>query len=42
MFKEIEVYNEPMSVAVPCDHEWANLDEIDMLELNGKTSVGAG
>ncbi|MGY3568521.1 DNA-binding transcriptional regulator OxyR [Vibrio paucivorans] len=42
MFKEIEVYNEPMSVAVPCDHEWANLDEIDMLELNGKTVLALG
>jgi len=41
-FKEIEVYREPLSVAVPCDHEWANLDELDMLELNGKTVLALG
>ncbi|CAE6889345.1 COG0583 Transcriptional regulator [Vibrio sp. B1REV9] len=41
-FKEIEVYNEPLSVAVPCDHEWAMLDHIDMLELNGKTVLSLG
>ena len=41
-FKEIEVYNEPLSVAVPCDHEWAQLDEIDMLELNGRTVLALG
>ncbi|MGD8111424.1 DNA-binding transcriptional regulator OxyR [Vibrio sp. TRT 17S01] len=41
-FKEIEVYSEPLSVAVPCDHEWATLDSIDMLELNGKTVLALG
>ncbi len=41
-FKEIEVYNEPLSVAVPCDHEWAHLEQIDMLELNGKTVLALG
>ncbi|WP_260260005.1 DNA-binding transcriptional regulator OxyR [Vibrio intestinalis] len=41
-FKEIEVYREPLSVAVPCDHEWAKLDELDMLELNGKTVLALG
>ncbi|MDP2573183.1 DNA-binding transcriptional regulator OxyR [Vibrio penaeicida] len=41
-FKELDLYNEPMSVAVPCDHEWAERDEIDMLELNGKTVLALG
>ncbi len=41
-FKEIEVYNEPMSVAVPCDHEWANKDQIEMAELNGQTVLSLG
>ena len=41
-FREIEVYNEPLSVAVPCDHEWAGRDSIDMLELNGKTVLALG
>ncbi|MEH0667834.1 DNA-binding transcriptional regulator OxyR [Vibrio scophthalmi] len=41
-FKEIPVYEEPLSVAVPCDHEWAKLEELDMLELNGKTVLALG
>jgi LysR family hydrogen peroxide-inducible transcriptional activator len=41
-FKELALYDEPMSVAVPCDHEWAERDEIDMLELNGKTVLALG
>ena len=41
-FKEIAVYEEPLSVAVPCDHEWSALEEIDMLELNGKTVLALG
>ncbi|HCG8429299.1 DNA-binding transcriptional regulator OxyR [Vibrio parahaemolyticus] len=41
-FKEIEVYNEPLSVAVPCGHEWAQLDQVDMLELNGRTVLALG
>lgn len=41
-FKEIDIYNEPMSIAVPCSHEWANRDKVDMLELNGKTVLALG
>ncbi|HFQ4930755.1 TPA: DNA-binding transcriptional regulator OxyR [Vibrio vulnificus] len=41
-FKEIEVYNEPLRVAVPCHHEWAALEQLDMLELNGKTVLALG
>ncbi|PMH46277.1 DNA-binding transcriptional regulator OxyR [Vibrio sp. 10N.286.49.B3] len=41
-FKEIEIYNEPLSVAVPFDHEWANLEAVDMLDLNGKTVLSLG
>lgn len=41
-FKEIEIYNEPMSLAVPSDHEWATLDEIDMAKLKGRTVMALG
>ncbi len=41
-FKEIEVYQEPLSLAVPVDHEWANNTEVDMLDLNGKTVLALG
>lgn len=41
-FKEIDVYDEPMRVAVPSDHEWAALDEVDMLALNGRTVLALG
>lgn len=41
-FKEIEVYEEPMSIAVPYEHEWADLSELNMLELNGKTVLALG
>ncbi|WP_100753666.1 DNA-binding transcriptional regulator OxyR [Vibrio salilacus] len=41
-FKEIEVYNEPLSIAVPSDHEWASLDQVDMLDLNGRTVLALG
>ncbi|MGF1750789.1 DNA-binding transcriptional regulator OxyR [Vibrio cionasavignyae] len=41
-FKEIEVYNEPLSVAVPCGHEWADQLEVDMHELEGRTVLALG
>ncbi len=41
-FKEIDVYDEPLSVAVPCDHEWAKQDGVDMLQLNGQTVLALG
>ncbi|MEZ8019207.1 DNA-binding transcriptional regulator OxyR [Vibrio splendidus] len=41
-FKEIDVYDEPLSVAVPCDHEWAQQDTVDMLQLNGQTVLALG
>ncbi len=41
-FKELELYNEPLSIAVPYDHEWADRDDIDMIELNGKTVLALG
>ncbi|WP_117235974.1 DNA-binding transcriptional regulator OxyR [Vibrio maerlii] len=41
-FKEIDIYDEPLSVAVPCDHEWAQLKEFDMLDLNGHTVLSLG
>ncbi|MDC0610121.1 DNA-binding transcriptional regulator OxyR [Vibrio sp.] len=41
-FKEIAVYQEPMSVAVPCSHEWAGKSEVDMSLLSGKTVLALG
>ncbi|MGO1296054.1 MAG: DNA-binding transcriptional regulator OxyR [Vibrio sp.] len=41
-FKEIEFYIEPLSIAVPADHEWANYDEIPMQALNGHTVLSLG
>ncbi|MCE0493959.1 DNA-binding transcriptional regulator OxyR [Vibrio salinus] len=41
-FKEIEVYQEPLSVAVPSDHEWADREVIDMSLLSGKTVLSLG
>jgi LysR family hydrogen peroxide-inducible transcriptional activator len=41
-FKEVEIYQEPLSVAVPCEHEWAQYDQIDMSQLNGKTVLALG
>lgn len=42
VFKEINIYHEPMSIAVPSSHEWADRDEVDMLELNGRTVLALG
>ncbi|ENC6730818.1 MULTISPECIES: DNA-binding transcriptional regulator OxyR [Vibrio] len=41
-FKEIDIYNEPLSIAVPLNHEWAKQEQLDMLELNGKTVLALG
>jgi LysR family hydrogen peroxide-inducible transcriptional activator len=41
-FKEIELYNEPLSVAVPAGHEWACFEQLDMSQLNGKTVLMLG
>jgi LysR family hydrogen peroxide-inducible transcriptional activator len=41
-FKEIAIYNEPLSVAVPADHEWSQLERIDLELLNGKTVLSLG
>ncbi|MEZ9230176.1 DNA-binding transcriptional regulator OxyR [Vibrio amylolyticus] len=41
-FKEIELYDEPLALAVPCDHEWAGLEFIDVDELNGRTVLMLG
>lgn len=41
-FKEIEIYQEPLSIAVPSDHEWANNDVVDMSLLNGRTVLALG
>ncbi|ELN6933864.1 DNA-binding transcriptional regulator OxyR [Vibrio navarrensis] len=41
-FKEIDIYHEPLSIAVPLNHEWAKQEQLDMLELNGKTVLALG
>lgn len=41
-FTEIEVYQEPMSVAVPSEHEWAKQTEVEMSALDGKTVLALG
>ncbi|WP_428772698.1 DNA-binding transcriptional regulator OxyR [Vibrio sp.] len=41
-FKEIELYNEPLSLAVPCQHEWSELEQMDMAELKGRTVLALG
>ncbi|NOI16178.1 DNA-binding transcriptional regulator OxyR [Vibrio hepatarius] len=41
-FKEIDVYDEPLSVAVPYGHEWADLEEVDMHDLKGRTVLSLG
>ncbi|MGC9404465.1 DNA-binding transcriptional regulator OxyR [Vibrio genomosp. F10] len=41
-FKEIELYNEPLALAVPSDHEWAGLEFLNVDELNGRTVLMLG
>ncbi|MCG7496915.1 DNA-binding transcriptional regulator OxyR [Vibrio sp. Of7-15] len=41
-FIELPVYNEPMVLAVPCEHEWAEEEDIDMGKLNGHTVLMLG
>lgn len=41
-FIELELYDEPLCVAVPCDHDWADKDTLHMNELNGKTVLSLG
>lgn len=41
-FIELDLYDEPLYVAVPCGHKWADLDELDMQQLNGHTVLSLG
>ncbi|WP_047047514.1 DNA-binding transcriptional regulator OxyR [Vibrio mexicanus] len=41
-FKEIDLYDEPMSLAVPCSHEWAGIECLEAEQLNGKTVLMLG
>ena len=41
-FIEIDLYDEPLYVAVPCGHEWADKTELEMDELNGRTILALG
>jgi LysR family hydrogen peroxide-inducible transcriptional activator len=41
-FKEIGIYHEPLSIAVPAGHEWSKRLEVDMVALNGRTVLSLG
>ncbi|MGO2418752.1 MAG: DNA-binding transcriptional regulator OxyR [Vibrio casei] len=41
-FIELDLFNEPLVLAVPLAHEWAQLDQLDMDDLNGKTVLSLG
>jgi LysR family hydrogen peroxide-inducible transcriptional activator len=41
-FMELDLYDEPLLVAVPCDHEWASRDKLDMDALKGQTVLSLG
>ncbi|WP_375751686.1 DNA-binding transcriptional regulator OxyR [Vibrio sp. HN007] len=41
-FIELDLYDEALCVAVPCDHSWAEKDTLNMKELNGKTVLSLG
>lgn len=41
-FKEIELYDEPLYVAVPEKHEWAELVELNMGQLTGRIVLSLG
>ncbi|OEE36758.1 DNA-binding transcriptional regulator OxyR [Vibrio anguillarum] len=41
-FKEIDLYDEALSIAVPSGHEWAAKSEVSMLDLKGRTVLALG
>lgn len=41
-FIELDLFNEPLVLAVPLAHEWAELDQLDMDKLNGQTVLSLG
>ncbi|OBT10076.1 DNA-binding transcriptional regulator OxyR [Vibrio sp. UCD-FRSSP16_10] len=41
-FKELEIYEEPLMLAVPDNHPWSQRSHIDMQELNGNTVLSLG
>lgn len=42
VFIEVPVYDEPMMLAVPCQHEWAKQPNVDMSRLAGHTVLMLG
>jgi LysR family hydrogen peroxide-inducible transcriptional activator len=42
IFREIQLFDEPMMLAVPDTHPWSERTEIEMEELNGKTVLSLG
>ncbi|GEA61420.1 DNA-binding transcriptional regulator OxyR [Vibrio comitans] len=41
-FKELEIYEEPLMIAVPENHPWGGLSSFDMQKLNGNTVLSLG
>ncbi|GAM63763.1 hydrogen peroxide-inducible genes activator [Vibrio ishigakensis] len=41
-FKELDIYEEPLVVAVPESHPWSDMAEFDMQLLNGSTVLSLG
>lgn len=41
-FNELDIYEEPLIIAVPENHPWAKLDRFDMQLLNGNTVLSLG
>ncbi|WP_413478337.1 DNA-binding transcriptional regulator OxyR [Vibrio hibernica] len=41
-FIELDIFEEPLTLAVPETHEWAKLDQVDLQQLSGRTVLSLG
>ncbi len=41
-FIELDIFKEPLTLAVPETHEWAKLDQVDLQQLSGRTVLSLG
>lgn len=41
-FIELDLFEEPLTLAVPETHEWAKLDQVDLQQLSGRTVLSLG
>lgn len=41
-FIELDLFEEPLTLAVPEAHEWAKLDQVDLQQLSGRTVLSLG